>query len=100
MDGQGTEQAALGQAIRRLREVRRLSIRDLAHEAAMSSGHLSVIERGHGNPRLSTLFAIAEALDTTLSQLVRGGGAGLTPIELQLGRRSDGDGRGQRAIRW
>ena len=74
--GQGTEQAALGQAIRRLREVRRLSIRDLAHEAAMSSGHLSVIERGRGNPRLSTLFAIAEALDTTLSQLVCGGGAG------------------------
>lgn len=74
--GRGTEQAALGQAIRRLREVRRLSIRDLAHGAAMSSGHLSVIERGHGNPRLSTLLALAEALDATLGQLVRGDGAG------------------------
>lgn len=74
IDGQGLEQAALGRAIRRLREGRHLSIRDLAHEAAMPSGHLSVIERGHGNPRLSTLLAIAEALDTTLSQLVRGGG--------------------------
>lgn len=76
IDGQGPELAALGQAIRRLRQVRRFSIRDLAHEAAVSSGHLSVIERGHGNPRLSTLLSIADALDTTLGQLVRGGGAG------------------------
>jgi transcriptional regulator with XRE-family HTH domain len=70
MDERGPELAALGQAIRHRRHARRLSVKALAREAGISSGHLSVIERGRGNPRLSTLFDIAEALGTTIDQLV------------------------------
>lgn len=62
---------ALGRAIRRLREDRHLSINALARKAGMSSGHLSLIERGYGNPRLPTLRRLAEALKTTVTQILR-----------------------------
>lgn len=64
------ELIALGRAIRRLRQDRRLSIEALAHEAGMSPGHLGVIERGHGNPRVDKLFALSEALGVTFTQIV------------------------------
>jgi transcriptional regulator with XRE-family HTH domain len=69
--GQRPEMAALGRSIRRLRQARRLSIRALAREAGMSSGHLSVIERGQGNPKISTLWSLAEALGVTVAQFTR-----------------------------
>jgi transcriptional regulator with XRE-family HTH domain len=60
----------LGRAIRRLRQARHLSIQFVAREAGMSTRHLGVIERGHGNPRLGTLFGIARALGVTCEELV------------------------------
>jgi transcriptional regulator with XRE-family HTH domain len=36
----------------------------------VSAGHLGRIERGHGNPRLETLFALLDALGITFAQLV------------------------------
>jgi transcriptional regulator with XRE-family HTH domain len=55
----------LGRAIRRLRQAQHLTIKELAHKAGMSVGHLGVIERGHGNPRLETLFALSDTLNIT-----------------------------------
>jgi XRE family transcriptional regulator, regulator of sulfur utilization len=66
------ELIALGRAIRRLRQDRHLSIEALARKAGMSAGHLGVIERGRGNPRLETLFALAGALGVTFEALVSG----------------------------
>ncbi|HEV3321847.1 MAG TPA: helix-turn-helix transcriptional regulator [Solirubrobacteraceae bacterium] len=60
----------LGRAIRRLRQDRNLSIRALARQAGMSTGHLGVIERGRGNPRLDKLFALSNALGVTFEVLV------------------------------
>ncbi len=37
----------------------------------MSAGHLGVIERGHGNPRLGTLFRLADGLGVSCEELVR-----------------------------
>jgi transcriptional regulator with XRE-family HTH domain len=62
----------LGHAIRRLRETRQLTIGALARNAGIFTAHLGVIERGHGNPRLGPLFGLADALEVTWEQLVRG----------------------------
>jgi transcriptional regulator with XRE-family HTH domain len=61
----------LGQAIRRLRRVRRLSIEDLAFAARMHPTYLSAIERGRRNPTWAKLCALAEALNITMHALVR-----------------------------
>jgi XRE family transcriptional regulator, regulator of sulfur utilization len=61
----------LGRAIRRLRQARHLTIRAVARKAGISTGHLGVIERGYGNPRLGTLFRLASALGITCEELVR-----------------------------
>jgi transcriptional regulator with XRE-family HTH domain len=61
----------LGRAIRRLRQARDLTIEVLAFKAGMSPRHLGRIEQGHGNPRLETLFGLADALGVTFEDLVR-----------------------------
>ncbi len=65
------ELIALGVAIRRQRHVKGLTIEALTRKAGMSAGHLGRIERGHGNPRLETLYALAAALDIPASVLFR-----------------------------
>ncbi len=61
----------LGRAIRRLRKAQHLTTEALAFKARVSAGHLGTIERGHCNPRLETLFGLAEGLDVTFEELVR-----------------------------
>jgi transcriptional regulator with XRE-family HTH domain len=65
------ELIALGQAVRRHRHAKGLTIEALARKAGMSTGHLGWIERGHGNPRWDTLSALVSALDMSLSVLLR-----------------------------
>lgn len=65
------ELIALGQAVRRHRHAKGLTIEALARKAGMSTGHLGRIERGHGNLRWDTLRALASALDIPRSVLLR-----------------------------
>lgn len=62
--------AALGRAVRGLRQDRGLSIETLAGEAGMHPTYLSGIERGNYNPSWDKLGALARALNITLSRLV------------------------------
>jgi DNA-binding XRE family transcriptional regulator len=62
-------QAALGQAIRELREERGITQEDLAHEAGVRTGTLSLIERGRSNPAWGTVRGIARALRISVSDL-------------------------------
>lgn len=62
-------QPALGEAIRQLRTRLRLSQEDLAHRAGVTTGTLSVIERGRSNPAWGTVKGIASALDVTIAEL-------------------------------
>ncbi|HEX5762289.1 MAG TPA: helix-turn-helix transcriptional regulator [Solirubrobacterales bacterium] len=62
-------QPALGEAIRQLRRKRDLTQEDVAHAAGITTGTLSLIERGHANPTWSTVKAIAGALDTSLAKV-------------------------------
>jgi len=62
-------QPALGEAIRQLRQKRGITQEDLAHEADITTGTLSLIERGHANPTWSTLKGIATALGVSMGEL-------------------------------
>ena len=62
-------QPALGKAIRQLRQKRGITQEDLAHEAGITTGTLSLIERGQANPTWGTVNGIAEALDVSMGGL-------------------------------
>lgn len=64
-------QPALGEAIRQLRTKRGISQEDLAHLAGVTTGTLSVIERGRSNPAWGTVKAIATALDVSMPELAK-----------------------------
>jgi transcriptional regulator with XRE-family HTH domain len=64
-------QPALGEAIRQLRAKRGISQEDLAHEAGVTTGTLSTIERGLSNPAWGTVKGIAQALDVSMAELAK-----------------------------
>lgn len=51
-----------GQKLKRLREDRGLSLRELAHQADSSSQNIHKIEKGKRNPSLTTICRLARAL--------------------------------------
>lgn len=64
-DGAGAG-PAVGERIRRTREERGLSVRELAARSALSVGLISQVERGITDPSLQTLRVIAKVLNTPL----------------------------------
>lgn len=60
---------ALGSAIEGRRIEKRLTYIEVGRRAGIQGSHVSRIERGLVNPRLSTLHAIADALEVTLTAL-------------------------------
>jgi len=62
-------QPALGKAIRQLREKRGTTQEALAFEAGVTTGTLSLIERGQSNPAWGTVKAIAKALKVPMGEL-------------------------------
>jgi transcriptional regulator with XRE-family HTH domain len=64
-------QPALGRAVRQLRSDRGMSQEALAHEAGVTSGTLSLIERGLSNPTWGTVKGIAAALGVTIADLAK-----------------------------
>lgn len=71
MGRQPDPQPALGEAIRQLRNKRSLSQEDLAHEAGVTTGTISAIERGNSNPTWGTVKRIARALDVSMPELAK-----------------------------
>ena len=64
-----TLERAIGARIRDLRQALHLSVAHLANAAAISSGMLSKIENGQISPSLSTLQALATALNVPITNL-------------------------------
>lgn len=62
---------SVGGRVRRLREAKGLSLRDLARAADVSAPMLSQVERGETSPTLHVATKIASGLELTLSQLLR-----------------------------
>ncbi len=64
-------QPELGEAVRQLRQKRGMTQEDLAHGAGITTGTLSLIERGHANPTWGTVKGIVHALGITMGDLGR-----------------------------
>lgn len=59
---------AVGSLLRQLRKDARLSLQTVSEAAGLSPGLLSQIERGMGNPSLTTLVKLAHALNVPVSR--------------------------------
>ena len=66
--------AAIGREVRRNRAKRGMTRRQLAQASQTSERYLAQIESGAGNPSVSVLRAIAQALDLPAAALVAGNG--------------------------
>jgi len=75
----------LGAVVARLRRDRHVPLRDMARKLDLSAGYLSQIERDLAVPSIQTLARIAEAFDTSLSQLFEQA-EGATPRRLVVRR--------------
>jgi transcriptional regulator with XRE-family HTH domain len=64
-------QPALGAAIRQLRDKRGVTQEDLAHDAGVTTGTLSLIERGKSNPAWGTIKSIATALGVPVADVAK-----------------------------
>ncbi len=62
----------VGQRLRAARQQRGWSVGALAERAGIGKGSLSEVENGARNPTLSTLYALAGALELPLSSLLAG----------------------------
>ncbi len=60
---------ALGEAVRRLRHERALTLKQLAQRTGLSVSLLSQIERAETSPSLSSLYRVATALDVRVYEL-------------------------------
>ena len=63
--------AAFASVLRKERLAKGLSQEDLAHAAGLHRTYVGLIERGLRNPTVTASHAIACALGTTLSHLIR-----------------------------
>ncbi len=62
---------SLAEAVRRFRAARSWTLDDLAARSGVSRRLVVQIEQGEANPSIGTLLRLADALDTTLTDLVR-----------------------------
>ena len=60
-----------GEHLKKLREVKSLSLNMLAYENDLNKSTLSRIENGIVDPKLSTLNKIAESLELSLDELMK-----------------------------
>lgn len=62
-----SSQLTAGERLKQLRQSRGLSIRELGRRCGISHVSISLIERGRHSPSISSLKAVLDALETTLS---------------------------------
>lgn len=67
IDGQQPTNINVGGNLRRLREERNLTIRELAKKSGLAANTLSLIENGKSSPSVSTLEQLAMALNVTVT---------------------------------
>jgi transcriptional regulator with XRE-family HTH domain len=66
-----TARKDLGLRVRELREKRKWSQEDLAHESGLARSFTGAIERGEKDLRLSTLVKLATTFNVSLAQLFK-----------------------------
>jgi transcriptional regulator with XRE-family HTH domain len=63
--------AALGKALRRLREERNLTIETLAYQAGLDRNGISLIEVGRRSPTFNTIAALLRTMNVGIVELAR-----------------------------
>jgi transcriptional regulator with XRE-family HTH domain len=81
----------VGEAIKRAREARGLSLSDLARLSGTAKATLSALEAGRANPTLETLWALAAALHLSLGELVDPPAPDLSVLRAHQGTLVRGD---------
>jgi transcriptional regulator with XRE-family HTH domain len=71
MGGPDQPQPALGEAVRQLREKRGITQERLAQDAGVTTGTVSLIERGRSNPAWGTIKALSDGLGVSLVEFVK-----------------------------
>lgn len=71
MGGPDQPQPALGEAVRQLREKRGFTQERLAQDAGVTTGTVSLVERGRSNPAWGTVKAIADGLGVSMAELAK-----------------------------
>jgi XRE family transcriptional regulator, aerobic/anaerobic benzoate catabolism transcriptional regulator len=69
----------LGQEVRRLRQQRGITLKRLAQLSGLSDRFLIEVEKGKANPSLSSVINLADALQTSLTDLLPGDNQTRTP---------------------
>ena len=64
--------ASLGEQIRSLRKTRGFTLEELSHRSNVSTGLISLLERGKGNPSFTSLVQLAHGLDVPVGRLFHG----------------------------
>ena len=97
--GRGTQnlEACIGAAVRALRQAGSLTASELSRRSSISPAMLSKIENGSTSPSLSTLQALAKALDVPLTELLRGYEEAREPTFVKSGEGLTIERRGTRA---
>ena len=67
---QKTKSRAFGPVLRQLRAERKLTQEELAEKVGVVTSYISMMESGQKFPNLEMLFALAEALEVTASEIV------------------------------
>jgi XRE family transcriptional regulator, aerobic/anaerobic benzoate catabolism transcriptional regulator len=62
--------AKLGQAVRKLRQQRGITLKRMAQLSGLSDRFLIEVEKGNANPSITSLVKLADALQTTLTDLL------------------------------
>lgn len=78
-----------GSEVRRRRQALKLTLEVLAHRAGLTPHHLSNIETGKTDPRLSTVLAIAKALGRVAPGRLLGATENVSPAALDAARLFD-----------
>lgn len=73
----------MGETLRELRMAACMTLREVSMASMVSLGYLSEIERGHKEASSEVLFAIASALNVSLSDLMTAISAKLAVIEAE-----------------
>ena len=87
---------AIGERLAEHRTRRGVKVSALARQIGVSPSLISQIERGQSRPSVSTLFALAEALDVPVDAFFRNGEAALPSAARAIESPPRGDGRQDR----
>ena len=88
----------VGERLRAIRRLRRLTLRDVAERAGVSESFVSQVERGRASPSVASLQRIAAALGLAVSDLFAENGGDRPRVLRRDDRRSIGFGTGRKVL--